>query len=87
MLYFACSHAGKAMNFKMCHEGGYYYIAPKRKFNTVKKLLEYYRRTTIKSKNVINEKIFLLQPIPVDPVLEQRHKQLLEEKGKILCKS
>ena len=77
---------------KICHDGGYYYISTKQRFNTVRELLEFYRSDPITCRRIANEReiqenIFLLQPIPVDAVLEQRHKQLLEEKGKSLCKS
>ena len=85
LVHFACSQAGKVLNFKINCEGGDYFIAPKRRFNTVIGLLDSYSSVPIKSKKAANEKIFLLQPIPVDPVLEQRHKQLLEEKGKSSC--
>ena len=82
LVHFACSQAGKVLNFKINCEGGDYFIAPKRRFNTVIGLLDSYGSVPLKSKKAANEKIFLLQPIPVDPVLEQRHKQLLEEKSK-----
>ena len=79
------------LNFKIVDNGGCeYYITPRRKFPSMHALLEAYKTTPIKSK-LKNSQIFLLHPIPVDTSVQQKHKQLLEVKGKIrkqfLCPS
>lgn len=80
-LSFSCSHGGKILNFKINCEGGEYYISPRRRYKTPKALLDSYRNTPIRSKKSGTDKIFLVHPIPVDHVLEQKHKKLQEDKG------
>ena len=69
------------MNFKINGEGNQFYIAPKKRFNSVQALLDYYRTSRIRSKKYGNSKIFLLNPIPVDKKQEDIFKQKLEQKG------
>ena len=77
----AVSHSRKILNFKINMEGGHFFIAPKRKFDSKKALLDYYRSCPIKSKRCGDEKILLLHPIPVDSDQEARFKQQVEGKG------
>ena len=79
--YALFSHAGNIMNFKINFEGEEYYISSRRRFKTMKELLDFYKNSHIRSKKCGSDKIFLLYPIPVDRVLEQQHKQLLKDKG------
>jgi hypothetical protein len=70
------------MNFQMNNDGGSkFFISPRYKYPTVQALLIAYGSMPIRSKKAGNAKIFLLYPIPVDPVMEERHKAMLEDKG------
>ena len=69
------------MNFKINSEGNQFYIAPKKRFDSVRALLDYYRTSPIRSKKYGNSKILLLSPIPVDKKQEDMFKQKLEQKG------
>lgn len=70
------------LNFKISSANNTeFFISPKRKFPSVPALLEAYHTSPIRSKKSGPSKILLLYPIPVDPALEQKHKQLLEDKG------
>lgn len=88
-----CSNEGKVVNFKIIRSEGSegaseYYISARRKFSTVRGLLDAYKKTPIRSKKSNNSKIYLLQPIPVDPSLEHTHKQQQQDKGqgsKVTC--
>ena len=69
------------MNFKINGEGNEFYIAPKKRFNSVRALLDHYKKSPIRSKKYGNSKILLLNPIPVDRKQEDMFKQKLERKG------
>ena len=70
------------MNFKINSSGeNEFFISARRKFPSVQALLRAYAKNPIRSKKTGPSKIFLLYPIPVDPVLEKRHKKMLEDKG------
>lgn len=79
----SCSNGGKVLNFKIVDSGGQeFYITPRRKFPSIRALLDTYKTTPLKSKKHADCKIFLLNPIPVDRKLEERHKNVLENKTK-----
>lgn len=78
-----CSNGGKVLNFKIVDNVGVeFYISPRWKFPSVSALLEAYKTTPIKSKRSASARVFLLHPIPVDPVMEHKHRMMLERKGK-----
>ncbi len=74
------------MNFKISKDNNEYFISARRRFASVLTLLNSYKSAPIRSKKTGSDKIFLLYPIPVDPVLEEKHKQLLEDKGQGSCR-
>ena len=70
------------MNFKIINDGNKeFYISARRKFPTAEALLSAYRNSPIRSKKGGASKIYLLYPIPVDPVMEEIHKRMMEDKG------
>lgn len=76
------SNGGKVMNFKIINsEDSEFYISARRRFPTAQALLSAYKTSPIRSKKGGPAKIFLLYPIPVDPVMEEKHKKMLEDKG------
>ena len=76
------SHLGKHSNFKINYENGQYFINTKKKFDSMKQLLECYHNAPIKSKQKDTE-IYLLFPIPADEELElQFEKEAEAMKGK-----
>ena len=75
------SHGGRILNFKINVEGDQFYIAPKKRFNSARALLDYYKTSPIRSKKYGNSKILLLNPIPVDKKQEDMFKLKLEQKG------
>ena len=78
------SHGGRILNFKINGDGTQFYIAPKKRYNSVHALLDAYKTTPIKSKKYEKQKIFLLRPIPVDKSKEESFKQKMEQKGKCI---
>ena len=78
------SHGGQILNVKINSEGDQFYIATKKRFNSVQALLDYYKTSPIRSKKYGNSKILLLNPIPVNKkqdMFKQKLKQKLEQKG------
>ncbi|KAL5515555.1 hypothetical protein EMCRGX_G000736 [Ephydatia muelleri] len=73
------SHLGKPSNFKINWEAGQYYINAKKRFDTMKQLLEFYRSSPIKSKQKDAE-VYLVKPIPVDKELELQFEKEAEAK-------
>jgi len=77
----AVSHAGKVLNYKINFKDGQYFISPRRRFDSIQALLLAYRTSPMKSKQCGNDKIFLINPIPVDQNLEKKFKQTMKNKG------
>ena len=63
--YCCCSCEKSILNFKIHRDAsdGKYFVTPKKKFSTVKELLETHRKVPLKSKARAGAKIFLLHPI------------------------
>ena len=68
MLFFSCQSS--ILNFKINRDNddGYYFVTPKKKYRTVKELLEAHRTVPLRSKARSGAKIFLLHPITSEAV-------------------
>lgn len=75
------SHSGRVLNFKINKEGNQFYVAPKKRFNSMIELVEYYKTTSIKSKKYKERNLFLLYPVLVDKDMETILKKKMKQKG------
>lgn len=73
------SYNGTTSSYKINCDNNQYYINTKKRFDSVKQLLEFYRNAPIKSKQR-EEEIYLLYPIPVDMELELQFEKQAESK-------
>ena len=70
------------MHFRIINDGNKeLYLFPRLKFPTIQALLSVYRNSPIRSNMGGPSEIYLLYPIPVDPVMEEKHKKMMEDKG------
>ena len=64
-------------------------MTPKNKFGSIQDLIAFHHNSPIRSKQRADQRIVLLQPIPVDPALEAKAKEILKlqqaDQGVCVC--